>query len=60
MTYDDWKLATPEDDDADERAFKRRLLGRRPWWANDPPDVDEEDIDEDPREAYLNASKGGP
>ena len=29
MTYDDWKLATPEDD-ARER-FMRKLYGRRPY-----------------------------
>jgi hypothetical protein len=31
MTYDDW---TPEDDEADARAFERRLLGRKPYWVS--------------------------
>ena len=36
MSYDNWKLATPEDDAEDRERFIRRLLGRRPWWTNDP------------------------
>ena len=31
MSYDDWKLATPEDDEEDARRFQLRLLGRNPW-----------------------------
>ena len=30
MSYDDWKLATPEDDAEDARRFQLRLLGRNP------------------------------
>jgi hypothetical protein len=30
MTYDDWKLATPEDDAGDRERFMRKLHGRRP------------------------------
>jgi hypothetical protein len=30
MSYDDWKLATPEDDAEDARRFRLRLLGRNP------------------------------
>ena len=31
MTYDDWKLATPEDDAEDRERFMRKLYGRRPY-----------------------------
>jgi len=30
MSYDDWKLATPEDDAEDRARFMRKLYGRRP------------------------------
>ena len=31
MSYDDWKLATPEDDDEDRKRFMRKLFGRHPY-----------------------------
>lgn len=31
MSYDDWKLATPEDDAEDRARFMRKLYGRRPY-----------------------------
>lgn len=44
MSYDDWKLECPEDEqdrnEADARAFKRRLLGR--GWRYDPDEARDE------------------
>jgi len=31
MSYDDWKCASPEDDEEDARRFQLRLLGRNPY-----------------------------
>ena len=31
MSYDNWKLATPEDDEEDARRFQLRLLGCNPY-----------------------------
>jgi len=31
MSCDNWKLASPEDDEEDARRFSLRLLGRHPW-----------------------------
>ena len=39
MSYDDWKLATPEDDEEDRKRFMRKLFGRRPYWAYDRQEV---------------------
>ena len=33
MTYDDWKLETPEDE---SERFARRLYGRKAYWERDP------------------------
>jgi hypothetical protein len=30
-SYDNWKLATPEDDAEDRERFMRKLYGRRPY-----------------------------
>jgi hypothetical protein len=43
MTYDDWKLETPEDE---AERFNRRLYARRAHWEPDPDEARNAEIDE--------------
>ena len=36
MSYDDWKLETPEDE---AERFARRLYGRKAYWERDPDEA---------------------
>jgi hypothetical protein len=51
MSYDDWKLATPEDDAEDHERFMRKLYGRR--FLNSRQDVRDDYYEECKAEAQA-------